>query len=151
MYSTEKFNYNHSFSLQEFILRGELSSPEAFKDRQINPCRDHTERFPAGKLSSSILGWTHFLSERSSVSSQTWLRSLAGTCALGVLLLFIPHIVALFLKGSAYHQINYIYYEIMKLHSLLFIKSEPIRASSSYKKARTPFSTYVVTSSKNNT
>lgn len=85
MCSIEKLNYNQSFNLQEFILRRELLSLEAFKDRQINPCRDHTERFPAGKLATRILEWTHFLSERSSVSLQTWLRSLAGTCALGVL------------------------------------------------------------------
>lgn len=41
-------------------------------------------------------------------------------------------------KILPYHQVNHFYYKTMKLHSFLFMKSEPIRASSFYKKARVP-------------
>lgn len=59
-----------AINLQEFMLRGELPSLEVFKERQMSPSRDHTERFPAGKLPPRADRWNFFSSERPSVSVQ---------------------------------------------------------------------------------
>lgn len=72
--------------------------------------RDHTERFPAGKLATRSTWMDPRFSERPAVSMQRWAGALAGTCALAVsstwpllafLLLFAPYHVALFLKDFA--------------------------------------------------
>lgn len=109
--------------------------------------RDYTERFPAGRLATRSTWMDPRFSERPAVSMQRWAGALAGTCALAgsstwpslaVLLLFAPYYVALFLKCFALPPSKPLYYKTMKLHSFLFMKSEPTRASYSYKKAKVP-------------